>query len=346
MIGQNTSMSVVAIGTEKGGYLLRGEGSEFAVTGPLFPGWKVTAFHSTPTGHFLAGVASNWFGAAIHRSSDLESWDQVTPGPEHHEGRTLEQIWTLASAGPRIYAGVAEAGLFSSDDDGRSWAPVDALNRFPNWEGWSPGLGGLAAHHVLTSDDRIWVGISAVGVFRSDDAGHSFIRCDSGVTAAIDEAAIPGGGYCVHGLAQDPDDPNRIWRQDHTGVYRTADGGDTWERIENGLPASFGFVVRRHAPSGRVFVVPLASDENRVPVDGEFTAYRSDDDGSTWVRSGEGWPTGATFDTVLRRSVAIDGDTVVIGSTGGRVWVSDDIGVTWAALPHSFPRILTVDVLG
>ncbi len=149
----------------------------------------------------------------------------------------------------------------------------------------------------------------------------------------------------MHALANDPAEPDRIWRQDHTGVYRTVDAGDTWERIENGLPARFGFVVRRHGPSGRLFVVPLTSDENRVPVDGAFAAYRSDDDGSTWVRAGSGWPEGAIFDTVLRRSVSIVDNSVIVGTTGGRVWMSDDIGETWSGLPHSFPRILTVDVL-
>ena len=340
------SMTTLAIGTEKGGYLLPDNGRAGRVTGPLFAGWKVTAFHQTSGGDYLACVGSNWFGPAIHRSPDLERWEQLAPGPLHEGGRKLEQIWTLASAGSRIYAGVAEAGLFASEDGGHEWEPVDALNRFEGSERWQPGLGGLAAHHVLTAGDQVWVGISAVGVFRSDDAGRSFTRCDRGVTAVVDESEMEGGGFCVHGIDHDPTDPNHLWRQDHSGVYRSRTGGDDWERIETGLPARFGFVMRRHHPSGRLFVVPLTSDESRVPVDGEFAAYRSDDGGAAWDKAGSGWPSGSAFDTVLRRSVTVHEDSVFMGTTGGRVWVSDDVGDTWSVLPHTFPRILTVDVLG
>lgn len=338
-------MRTIAIGTEKGAYLLRSQNSHYSVDGPLFPGWKVTTFHATPGGDYLAGVASNWFGAALHRSSDLEKWEQVTDGPELHEGRKLEQIWTLATAGTSLYAGVAQAGLFVSRDDGTSWKPVEALNRFPGSDEWQPGFGGLAAHHILTAGPRLWVGISAVGVFRSDDGGQSFTRCDRGIDGVVDESEAVGGGFCVHSIAHDPADPDRIWRQDHSGVYRTTDGGDLWERIEEGLPAGFGFVIRRHDPTGRLFVLPLTSDENRVPINGDFAAYRSDDDGVTWTKAGTGWPDGATFDTVLRRSVAVADDTLVVGSTGGRVWVTDDIGESWSELPHSFPRILSIDIL-
>jgi photosystem II stability/assembly factor-like uncharacterized protein len=339
-------MSVLAIGSEKGGYLLRDQGEGWDVTGPVFPGWKVTSFTTTPGNAYLAALGSNWFGVSIHRSEDLESWEPVASGPELPEGRELEQVWAFAAEGGRLFAGVAQAGLFTSDDDGTSWQPVDALNRYPGNESWQPGFGGLAAHHVLTADDRIWVGISAVGVFRSDDGGETFRRCDQGISWVVGESDDdPDQGFCVHGLVADPADPDRIWRQDHSGVYRTFDGGDSWERIEEGLPSRFGFPIGRHHASGRLFVVPLQADENRVPVDGRFGVHASDDDGASWHVAGTGWPEGATFTAVLRRSMAIDGDRVVVGTTGGAVWVSDDAGETWDVLPHSFPRILSVDLL-
>lgn len=333
----------LGVGTEKGGFVLRREAGRWQPAGPLFPGWKVTAFGSTPGGDHLAAVASNWFGAALHRSPDLAAWEQVE-GPTHQEGRSLQQVWTLTRHGDEVLAGVAEAGVFAADP-AWSWRPLDALNRFPGWESWSPGLGGLAAHRILTDGrDRIWVAISAAGVFRSDDGGATFTRADAGIAPVVEE--LPDG-FCVHGLAHDPGRPDLIWRQDHSGVYRSEDGGGRWDRIEEGLPARFGFVMLRDHASGSLFVVPLEADASRIPVEGRFRAYRSTDGGESWHASGRGWPEAPTYDSVLRGAAAGDGDGgIFLGTTGGRVWVSEDAGDRWEALPFTFPRILTVAVLG
>lgn len=325
----------VAIGTEKGAYLLGDDGS---VEGPLFAGWKVTAW-GRHEGRTYAALASNWFGASIHRSDDLATWAQVDDGPEYPEGRSLEQIWTIRTVGDRMLAGVAEAGLFSSTD-GDHWSPIESFNEYPGRDEWSPGLGGLATHHILSDGPTIWLGVSAVGVFRSDDGGAGFSRKDDGVTPVVED------GHCVHGLALDPARHGLLWRQDHSGVYRTEDGGDHWERCENGLPANFGFPMVRDHASGRLFVVPLESDGNRLPVDGRFAAYRSDDDGDTWERSGIGWADAPQYTTVLRNAATGNGDgTIVLGTTGGSIWRTDDAGDHWWSLPHVFPRILAVELL-
>lgn len=339
-------MQRLTIGTEKGAYVLT-RNDEWSVTGPLFPGWRVGAFGTAPDGTYLAGLGSNWFGASVHRSSDLAEWTQVEAGPAYgpDSGRKLTQVWTFHTAGARVYAGVDEAGLFVSEDQGLTWEPVPALNDHASRPQWFPGFGGLCAHHVLSADDRLWVGISAVGVFRSDDGGATFSRCDEGVTPTVSPAEDGTGanGWCVHGLVADPLEPDRIWRQDHTGVYRTNDGGDHWERIEAGLPAGFGFPIARDHFSRSLFVVPLTADENRVPVAGRFAAYRSIDDGNTWSVAGTGWPRAEQFTGVLRNALTTDQHGgIAMGTTGGRVYVSDDVGDTWSVLPFSFPRILTV----
>ncbi|MDX1448877.1 MAG: exo-alpha-sialidase [Acidimicrobiia bacterium] len=337
-------MTTIGIGTEKGGFVLRDATDGWRVDGPLFPGWKVTTWSGTPEGHYLAALASNWFGPAIHRSPDLVEWEQIPSGPSYEgESPKLNQIWTIHIHGDTLLAGVDEAGLFRSHDDGLTWEPVPALNDFSGRSEWFPGLGGLCAHHILTAGDSIWVGISAVGVFRSDDGGASFRRCDRGISG------VDGGeadAYCVHGIVADPDDPDHIWRQDHSGVYVSEDGAESWERIEEGLPSNFGFPVARDAKSGRVFVVPLEADTNRLPVNGALRAYFSED-GRTWQPSGEGWDDAATYTTVLRGAMHTDGlGGIYFGTTGGDVWASLDSGDHWAKIPHSFPRILSVRVLG
>lgn len=343
-------MTEIMVGTEKGGYRLARSGKEWTVEGPLFPGWKVTAFGWAPDGSHLLAVGSNWFGVGIHRGSGQGPWEQTESPPAWPESteRKMEQVWTFHGDGERVWAGVAEAGLFTSEDHGVTWDPVEGLNEHRTRPDWYPGFGGLCAHRVLTVGERQWVGISAVGVFRSDDGGSTWEPKNDGVDPAStpEDAPRPEVGYCVHGLAQDPDNPDRIWRQDHTGVYRTTDGANSWERIESGLPAGFGFVMWRDRESGRLFVVPMEADSNRVPVGGKLRAYRSDDHGNSWEVAGTGWTKAPQFTGVLRN--AVDGDhrgVVCLGTTGGKVWLTGDNGERWEELPPAFPRILAVQVL-
>ena len=277
----------IAVGTEKGAYLLDEASGGWDVTGPLFPGWKVSAFGSAPDGAHLAAVGSNWFGVGIHRSSDLVDWVQTDTPPAWPEDteRKMEQVWTFYRQDGRLWAGVAEAGLFTSDDHGVSWEPVSGLNEHRTRSQWEPGFGGLCTHRIKVDGDTQWVAISAVGVFRSDDGGATWDPKNDGVAPVglPEDAPRPEVGYCVHCVAHHPEDPNRIWRQDHSGVYRSEDGGDNWSRIENGLPANFGFVMWRDDSSGRLFTIPLEADSNRVPVEGALRVYRSDDDGDSWT---------------------------------------------------------------
>lgn len=341
-------MTRIAVGTEKGGYLLEGADGDWEVSGPLFPGWKVSAYAEVD-GTYLAAVGSNWFGVGIHRSPDLREWEPVDSPPAWPEasGREMELIWRFHHDGTRLWAAVAHAGLFTSLDGGLAWEPVDSLNEHRTRAEWRPGFGGLAAHQVLTSSESIWVAISAVGVFRSDDDGRSWELKNDGVgsVAAVEEER-PEVGYCVHGLASDPSNPQRIWRQDHQGMFRTDDGGDNWERTNEGLPADFGFVIWRDHGSGRLFTIPLESGENRIPVSGSLRAYKSDDDGENWVVSGEGWPDDPQFTGVLRG--AFDGNgrgTFAFGTTGGEIWLTGDNGETWSRLGPRFPRIGAVSLI-
>lgn len=343
-------MTRLAIGTEKGAYLVESNGGDWEVTGPLFPGWKVTAFGKAPDGSYLAAIGSNWFGVGVHKSSDLAAWTQTDQPPAWEEGtdREMEQIWTFHTSGDRIWAGVAHAGLFTSDDQGVTWDPIKGLNEHRSRAEWQPGFGGLCAHRIMIDGDRQWVAISAVGVFRSDDGGVTWEPKNDGIdpVGLPEDAPRPEVGYCVHCIAHDPADPMRIWRQDHSGVYRTADGGDTWEKIENGLPAKFGFVMWRDNGSGRLFTLPLAADTNRVPVDGALRVYASDDDGDSWQVSGTGWSEAPQYTGVLRGAFSGDNHGLFcFGTTGGKLWLTRDNGETWSELPPGFPRIGAVTVL-
>ena len=343
-------MTTIGVGTEKGAFFLR-SGPSWKLEGPALPGWRVTTFGRAPSGDHLLGAASHWFGASIQRSRDLAAWDQVVEGPAWPEGgdRKLHNVWTITPVGSSLLAGVDDAGLFRSDDDGATWRGVESFNEHETRPGWVPGAGGLAAHRILVDPAdhrRMWVAVSAVGVFRSDDGGATWVPRNDGVERTVPDADKPQIGFCVHRIVADPVDADRIWRQEHKGVFRTTDGGDHWERIEAGLPAGFGFPIVHDAASGALFVVPQESDEHRMPVGGEFRVYRSKDGGDSWHASGTGQPEGKLYAGVLRDAMTSDGaGGVYLGTTAGTFHYTRDGGDTWSSLSHVFPRINSVGVL-
>ena len=263
----------VIVGTQKGGFVLRSDRGRAAwsIDGPLFKGWKVTASVRDASGRYVIATASDVYGAALHVSDDLAEWRQIERGPTWGEAasgdngeRKLNQIWTLVEGGGRLYAGVDVAGMFVSEDRGETWAPVEGLNEHATRPSWYPGAGGLCAHAILVDPRdprRIWCGISAVGVFRSDDGGTTWHLKNEGIPVLIEDKKHKDIGRCVHGLVADPDDADLIYRREHNGMFRTRDGGESWERIENGLASWFGFPIAMDPRSRALFVVPLESDD-------------------------------------------------------------------------------------
>ncbi|MEE8558366.1 MAG: exo-alpha-sialidase [Myxococcota bacterium] len=366
---------VVIVGTAKGAAILRADESRrsWAVDALRFKGWTVTAATRDAQGRYYVAVTHEVWGAAVCVSDDLESWQQLENGPryaqgevgneEHNRilgatdplgrfkggGRYVDQIWKLYAAGDVVYAGVSEAGLFRSDDRGKSWEVVAGLNEHPTRSSWIPGFGGLCAHSVLTdgrNPDRLWVGISSTGVYRSDDGGKTWEEKNDGVSKSE--------GSCVHSLAHNPADADVIYRQDHRGMYRTRDGGDSWQVIENGLPistlgdehrCSFGFTSGMDPASNSVYAVPIESDGFRFPHGGRLRVYRTQDGGEQWEELSRGLPDGV-FANVLRGAMAVDPLDpcgVYVGTTAGTVYASADRGDSWSQIPATLPRILCVE---
>ncbi len=342
----------VLVGTLKGAFVFRSSAArlDWSIDGPLFKGWKVTASERLPDGSFLVATASDVYGPALHRTRDFREWSQVERGPAwpQDSGRKLNQVWRLAAGHGRVFAGVDEAGLFVSEDGGASWAPVEGLNEHETRAGWFPGAGGLCAHAILLDPedgDRIWCGISAVGVFRSDDGGATWNPRNEGVRVIIEDQVQKDIGFCVHGLAQDPRDADTIYRQDHAGMYLTRNGGDTWESAEHGLSSGFGFPIAVDRRSGRLYAIPLETDEFRMPPDGALRVFRSADRGGSWQPLTNGLPQSHAYMGVLRGALetdSLDPGGVYFGTTSGTVHFSSDGGDSWRTLPCVLPRVLSV----
>lgn len=350
---------VLLIGTVKGVFLYRSDERRetWELTGPHLGGWEIFSVCGDPRrARILAGTGHFEYGATIRISEDQgATWRGVTRDPRLAEGTPgeLKHLWQLVpghSSEPGTwYAGVDDAALFVSRDDGDTWDELTGLTRHPTRPRWVGGFGGLCLHSIVvdpTNPRRLWVGISAVGVFRSEDAGETWQLCNHGLPNVAPEFIKDADmGRCVHKLAADPVRPGGLVMQFHGGVYRSDDAADTWTKISAGLPHDFGFplaVTRRD-----LFVVPLLADSNRVVPDGALKVWRSRDRGRTWRALTDGLPQKEHYVGVLRDAMTADTlepAGVYLGTTGGELFYSRDDGDTWQKLPAQLPRITTLKV--
>ena len=350
MTGSGAAGARLLIGTAKGGFWATSrDRRSWRVRGPFFKGWKVTTALRLQDGRVMAAVASDVYGPALQVTSDLETWEQLPAAPAYAEGgsRRLREIWKLAENAGVLYAGVQDAGLFASDDGGGAWRAVEGLNEHPTRGGWMPGAGGLCCHALLFGrrPGRMWCGISAVGVFRTDDGGETWTPKNEGVPIAIADKEHKGIGACVHGLAQDPGDPDRLFRQDHMGMFRSGNGGDRWERNEDGLPSGFGFPIVVDRRTKALFAIPQESDQRRLPPEGALRVFRSTDGGDSWHSASAGLPSRDFYGTVLRGAMAVDDmepGGVYFGTSAGTLHASADGGGSWTNLDVALPRVLHV----
>ncbi len=358
-----TTDAIVLVGTTKGLFTLRSDDrrQQFELSGPTFAGEEVYSTcidsRSGATRLFTGSVSNHW-GPVLRRSDDLgETWteDQQAPlrFPEGADA-SLARIWQLAP-GPAedpdvMYAGVEPAALFRSDDGGRSFSLVRALWDHPHRTQWQPGGGGLCLHTVLVhpdDPDRLLIAISAAGVYRSDDGGSSWRASNSGIVVDF----VPDGealefGQCVHKVARDATDPERLYLQHHGGIYRSDDGGGTWTAMTGIAGMDFGFPVVAHPtrPS-TAYLLPLESDEYRCTPDGHCIVWRTTDAGETWQPLTTGLPQHGAHLTVLRDGFTTDGQDpagLYLGTRTGEVYASTDDGDSWRLLAEHLPPVMSV----
>ena len=359
---------LVMVGTRKGAFFLWSDEArrDWRVEGPLIKGWEVGSLTLDRRGDpaLFAGVGHFVYGPTLQVSRDFgATWQQIEHGPRYGDGSgsKLNRIWCVVpghDSEPQVlYAGVDEAGLFVSRDGGQHWHEIESLSRHPTRGEWSPGAGGLCCHTVLVdpaNKDRLWLGISAVGVFRSDDGGATWAVKNDGLPIAVDSKEHDSVGSCVHRIVQSPDEPGVLYQQNHMGVFRSTDGADSWHPIQEGLPSEFGFPMIMHpGDPSTLYTMPLESSEYRFFIDGKVVVYRSCDRGESWHPLTAGLPDGHTYVGVLRHCLAADGlggaaggnggrCGIYFGTSGGQIYYSRDEGESWQAMPVQLPRIQCV----
>ncbi|HEX4605667.1 MAG TPA: exo-alpha-sialidase [Candidatus Angelobacter sp.] len=353
---------IVLVGTMKGAFVLRSNAArkKWEMGGPYSIGSPVyaMAFDQRQGRHRLWWAQQSFRWGTVLCSSD--DYGKTITEPEAYSVKfpaesklTLKNIWQIALGRAddpdTLYCGVEPAALFESHDAGKSWSPVEGLLNHPHRDRWVPGGGGMCLHTIVpdpTDPKRMTIAISTAGTYRTDDGGATWQARNQGVRAEFLPDKYPEFGQCVHKIVQHPANPERLFLQNHWGLYRSDDGGDSWKDIANGVPSDFGFcmVAHPHDPD-TVYIVPIESDEYRCTPEGKLRVYRTRNAGASWEPLTRGLPQKNAMETILRDSLSADTCEpagIYFGTRSGKVYGSSDDGRSWQTIIEGLPPVVCV----
>ena len=354
---------LVLVGTMKGAFVFSANKSrkKWKVGGPYSIGSPVyaMAFDNREGRHRLwwAQQSFRW-GCSLVSSDD---YGKTTSEPETYSvkfpeqsGLTLKNVWQIhVPAGEEnkdtLYCGVEPSALFVSRDAGHSWSPVKGLLEHPHRPKWTPGGGGMCLHTILphpTDRKRMTVAMSTAGVYRTSDGGDTWQPRNQGIRAEFMPDKYPEFGQCVHKIVRHHTNPNRLYLQNHWGLYRSDDDGDTWKDIAKGVPSDFGFAMVGHPHDPEtVYIVPIESDEYRCTPEGKLRVYRTRNGGKSWEALTRGLPQKNALETVLRDGLAsdsLDPAGIYFGTRSGKLYGSHDDGKSWQLIQEGLPAVVSV----
>ena len=354
--------ALLAIGTSEGLFLARSEDDRrsWQISGQYFgtAGVYAVGIDKRPSAaRLLAGTSGPGADPSVSTSDDLGgTWRQSPRSPAAFPPGTGDlpgRIWQLAP-GPadqpgRVYAGTEPSALFLSDDGGATFDLVDGLWEHPHRPDWGAGFGGQAVHTILPypgDPTRLLVAISNGGVYRSADAGLTWIPANTGIRADFLPDPFPEFGQCVHKVVRDAIDPDRLYARNHNGVYRSDDDAGRWHPTGDGLPSDSGLAMVAHPWRGDViYTFPLQPDGLRYPPGYRCRVYRSVDAGRSWEALAKGLPEGPFYSGVLRDAMGADDAPqtgIYFGTRSGEVFASRDEGDSWSLVAAHLPEVFCV----
>lgn len=353
------SAKILLLGTRKGLIVYHKKRSGWKFAGDHFLGIPVSIAACDPrTNTWWAMQDHGHWGCKMHRSLDEgKTWIEVA-APKYPEGEevkpgvpaTLRYIWAFAhgsEAQPgRIYLGTDPGGLFVSDNNGDTFTLNRGLWDVPERQGnWFGGGRGEPGIHSIVIDPRndkhIYIGISCAGVYETLDGGLTWQHRNKGLRADFLPDPKTEVGHDPHCVVMCPSDPSKLWQQNHVGIYRSTNGGASWKEVsEKKGPAKFGFAIAVDENDGNTaWVIPGIKDEYRVAVNHALCVCRTEDGGKTWKKLTKGLPQEACYDLVYRHAFAINGNTLVFGTTTGNLYLSENRGKRWECLNNNLPMV-------
>lgn len=349
-------MTTLLLGTRKGLIVYEKIGND----------WKLAATHfiGIPVSMVLTNNLDWWafldhghWGVKIHHSSNKGgSWRELQApvypkGEEVKDGipANLRYIWAAAQAENKVWLGTDPGGLFETSDAGETFRLNRGLwDHSSRKEGWFGGGRDQPGIHSVCIDprdkDHIYIAISCAGVFETKDGGQTWCPKNKGLKADFLPDPNAEIGQDPHLLVMSQSNPDVLWQQNHCGIFRTTNGGESWDDVTDydGV-ANFGFTIVSHPENEQqAWVVPGVSDGVRVAVDQKLQVCRTDDGGNTWKSFSKGLPQEGCYDIVYRHCMDFNGSEMVFGTTTGNLFVSSDLGESWDCISNYLPMVYCV----
>jgi hypothetical protein len=368
----------VLVATRKGLFTIertRASAGPWAIVRTDFLGDNVSmVLADARDGRLYAALDHGHFGVKLHRSPGSgQPWEECAspaypPKPEGEDDKdpwgkpipwTTVRVWSLEAGGPNepglLWCGTLPGGLFCSRDGATTWDLVRSLWDHPKRKEWVGGGADLPGIHSICVDPRdakcVRVGVSCGGMWMTTDGGATWECRGEGMRAVYmpPEREYDPNIQDVHRLVQCSRAPECLWVQHHNGIFRSTNGGRQWQEITDVSPSAFGFAVAVHpeAPDTAWFV-PAIKDERRIPVDGQVVVTRTRDGGRTFEVLRQGLPQEHAYDLVYRHGLDVDatGERLVMGSTTGGLWISENEGESWQCVASHLPPIYCVRFAG
>jgi len=364
--------NLVLVATRKGAWLFRGDASrkQWRSNGPHFLGQIIQHLMLDPRDGrtLLAAASTGHLGPTIFRSTDMgKSW-QESPRPpafkKQEGGRTVKHTFWLTPAHanePNVwYAGTSPQGLFRSEDGGITWNEFSGLNDDPQYRAWmgteQDGTPDGPKLHSIIIDPRdpkhLYFAMSGGGVHETLDGGKRWKPLIEGmdVVAGFDPKTVTF--HDPHCVRLCPSNPDRLYQQNHCGIYRLDRPAKVWKRIGKAMPSKIGdvgfpMVVHPHDDEA-AWVLPMDGQTvwPRTSINGQPAIYGTSNGGKSWTRLDTGLPKNKAWWTVKRQAFAADRGTPVglyFGTTSGELWSSRSEGKSWTCIARHLPEIYAVE---
>ena len=364
------------VATRKGAWIFHGDASRksWRVDGPHFLGHIISHLVLDPRDGrtLLAAAKTGHLGPTIFRSSDFgKTWKEASKPPafpkvaEGEKGRAVDHTFWLtpchANEPNAWYAGTSPQGIFRSDDGGDTWAPLPGVNDDPQLRSWMGSVqdgtpDGPKMHSVIVDprDPRhLYMAMSGGGVHESRDQGRTWKTLIAGMEVFEGMDAANVAFHDPHCVRMCPSNPDRLYQQNHAGIYRLDRPGTEWTRIGRAMPKAVGdigfpmVVHPRDADTAWVFPMDGSMVWPRTSPGGKPAAFVTRDAGKSWKRLDAGMPRAQAWWTVKRQAMTADAQDPVglyLGTTSGELWTSRNEGAKWSPMMRHLPEIYAVEV--